>query len=81
MLVVFGRNRRAVSLAGLLLVLASAPAQPLLRPVAGVPIVSWVLTGLHPDAWLAYFAWSFTRDFRTWCDSAASTISVWRQSG
>lgn len=66
----FGHERRATSLALLLLLLGSAASQRFIEASAG----------LYPDAFLPYAAWTFTRDFPrslrfarldAWCDTAA----------
>ena len=62
-LLIFGRDTRASYLAALLLLLASAASQPFLRPLATTPVLSVLALGMYPDAFLPFFAWTFTRDF------------------
>lgn len=62
LLVRAGADSRARTLAALLLLLASAAGRRFLGPFE-VPVLSPLLRGLHPDAFLPLFAWLFVRDF------------------
>jgi Protein kinase domain len=62
-LLIFGRDTRTGALAALLLLLASAASQPFLHNLSTTPVLGILALGMYPDAFLPFFAWTFTRDF------------------
>jgi hypothetical protein len=59
----FGTEPRALTLAALLLLLASAASQRFLLPFRDSALLAPLARGLYPDAFLPFVAWSFVRDF------------------
>jgi hypothetical protein len=76
------RDRRAISLAGFFLCLASAPAQRLVAPLRAIlPNAQFVLgPGIFPDCFVPFFLWRFARDFpRTLRFSRLDRVAEWAQ--
>jgi hypothetical protein len=59
----FGQDGRAVTLAHLLLLLAAATGQRFLHDVPQLILLALLARGVFPDAFLPFFAWNFVRDF------------------